>query len=345
MKKIKLTSEKTALLCREMQLIIRSGLEAGGALSLTAAESDDADIKAVAQQLAETIDGGESLASAIKASGAFPEYVCALSEVGRNTGKSEEAFGALADHYFRQDRLERGLKNALLYPGMLILVMLGVVVLLLTKVLPVFDEAYARLGASLGGVAFRLLQLGQWFSAALPFVCLLMAVAVAFLACFALSDAFRAKILGTESRSDRGLAGKMLRARFAGALAMGLQSGMRSEEALELASLTLKGSIAARRCLECGEELARGEALGAALRKSGLLPAGQSRLLELAERSGCADSVMAEIAQRLTEKSEEELEKALGRVEPALVLVCCLVIGAVLLSVMLPLMNIMSGIG
>ena len=69
------------------------------------------------------------------------------------------------------------------------------------------------------------------------------------------------------------------------------------------------------------------------------------RLLELGQRSGAGDAAMAKIAADLSEESEAALEDQVSRVEPALVLVCSILVGLILLSVMLPLMNIMSAIG
>ena len=54
---------------------------------------------------------------------------------------------------------------------------------------------------------------------------------------------------------------------------------------------------------------------------------------------------MEKLAEDLTEESEYAIEAMVGRIEPALVLVCSLLVGLILLSVMLPLMHIMSAIG
>ena len=124
MKKKILTSEETAFLCRELQLIVRSGMDSGGALALVAEDCGDKALKNLILSLVESLDSGLSLAEALRLSGALPGYVCALANVGQATGRSEEAFAALADYYFRQAELEKGLKNALLYPSVLILVML-----------------------------------------------------------------------------------------------------------------------------------------------------------------------------------------------------------------------------
>jgi len=209
-----------------------------------------------------------------------------------------------------------------------------------------FEDVYARLGASLSGAAAVMLSIGRTMEALLPLFAVILAIFVVFAALFALCLPFRQGCLRLWRRhfGDKGLARLLGRARFTAALAMGMKSGMVAEEALSLAAVTLSGTPAAERCIACADALAAGEALGKALRKVALLPAASCRLLELAEKGGCADTVMAEIAEKMARSGEDELEKALGRVEPAMVLICCAIVAAALLSVMLPLMNIMSAI-
>ena len=82
-----------------------------------------------------------------------------------------------------------------------------------------------------------------------------------------------------------------------------------------------------------------------AMGETDLLPAAQCRLLELGVRSGCHDSVMGQIAGRLAEEANDALEGRIDRIEPALVAVMSALVGGILFSVMLPLMNIMTAIG
>lgn len=102
---------------------------------------------------------------------------------------------------------------------------------------------------------------------------------------------------------------------------------------------------AAARCVDCRVRLDNGSSLGEALRDSGILSAGDSRLVELGQRSGAADAAMKRTAAKLSEEGENALEGAVSRVEPALVLVCSVLVGLILLSVMLPLTRIMVVIG
>ena len=100
-----------------------------------------------------------------------------------------------------------------------------------------------------------------------------------------------------------------------------------------------------KRCEDCLAQVDAGESLSKALRQSGMLESAQCRLLEAGQRSGQGEKILEELSRRLLEDSEEALEREAGKAEPAMVAVACLLIGAVLLSVMLPLMNILSAIG
>ena len=133
-------------------------------------------------------------------------------------------------------------------------------------------------------------------------------------------------------------------ARLAQALAMGMASGLPVEEAVDL-SANLMEAGAKRRCQNCSRLLEEGRDLSEALRESSLLPPRQCRVLELGQRGGVGDRSMAKIAEDLAEEGEAALDALVSRVEPALVLVCSLLVGLILLSVMLPLMNIMAAIG
>ena len=76
-----------------------------------------------------------------------------------------------------------------------------------------------------------------------------------------------------------------------------------------------------------------------------MLPASACRLLMLGVQSGNGDAVMEDIARRLSEESNQALENKVAQVEPTLVLGTSMLVGIILLSVMLPLMNIMTAIG
>ena len=348
MKRNKLNSEQISALCMELSLLVHAGVGVGDGLSLLAEEADCLEDRAMLTRMAGQVDEGASLAAALRSSGCFPDYVASLAEVGQRSGHMEEALTALADYYDGRCRMEHRLRSALLYPAVLLLLMLAVLAVLLTKVLPVFNDGYASLGGQLTGVAGGLLALGQMLDTALPWLCALLTLVAAATAAFAASPALREKPLGLWRRlwGDRGLARQLQTARFAQALAMGLRSGMPLEEALTLAGGLRDNTPAANaRCGDCLARLEQGEELSGALSASGVMPAAACRMLALGQRSGAGDTAMEEVARRLDQESAEALERKVGQVEPALVLATSLLVGVILLSVMLPLLRIMTAIG
>ncbi len=347
MKTIRLSPSETALFCQELSLLLHAGVEPGSGILLLAEDTRDPGLKALLDKISLSIDDGLPLSAALKASEAFPDYVCSLLYVGEQTGRTEEALRALAQYYQQQVHLTRRVKSALLYPAVLMLVMVVVIVVLLTKVLPVFNDVYGRLGGSLTGLAGGLLSLGNALNGAMPVLCLLLALVLAGLAAFSLSDRFREALLGLWRRrmGHRGVCKKLHTARFAQALSMGLSSGLSPEAALELARDLLSDLPIADQCGQCAQQLAMGASLAKALDAFGLMPPAQCRLLEMGHRSGCGDQVMEQIALQLSEDSDAALEARLAMIEPIMVLSTSLLIGVILLSVMLPLLHIMSAIG
>lgn len=348
MKQIRLNKEEISALCMGLACLIHAGIGPGDALTLMAEDEGDPAYRRLLADMARQADEGRPLAEVFRAARCFPAYVCTLLEVGERVGKLEEALRALANYYDGRARMERRLRAALLYPSVLLVVLLAVVVVLLVWVLPIFNDVYGQLGSSLTGLAGGLLSLGAALRAAMPVLCVLLALAALLAAFLAAWPEFRRRCAAAWNArlGDKGVSRLICTARFAQALTMGLSSGLTPTEAVELASNLAEGSPAfQRRCGDCLERMEKGDSLTQALRESGLLPRSQCRLLDAGVRGGCGEAVMEQMAQQLMEDSELALEETVGRIEPALVVVACVMVGVILLSVMLPLMHIMTAIG
>lgn len=348
MKASELTNLQIAYLCRELALLLHTGIAEADGLYLMAEESDDAQIGAMLKNMAEQMDSGCYLSEVFQMAGCFPSYITGLLKVGQSAGKTEDALNALYGYYSNKERLQQQIISSLTYPAILLVLMLVVIVILLSKVLPVFNEIYASLGGQLSGIAGGLLLLGQLLNRGMPILFGILAIVAVFSALFYLHRGFRKCICSFWNRrwGDRGISRKLNNARFAQALAMGLRSGMQLEESVEMASLLLQDSPeAVKRCEACRDLLIQGGDLAPALEKNDLLSMASCRLLALGIRGGNSDDVMDEIAARMQREAEQSLESAVSKVEPALILLTSGLVGVILLSVMLPLMNIMSSIG
>lgn len=334
--------------CQELAWLIHSGVRVGDGLNLLAEEEKDEAWKACLMTMAEQADEGLMLSEIIKNANCFPVYVHGILNVGETTGRLEESLHALKKYYEGRDQMNNRVRSALLYPSILLLLMLIVIVILLTQVLPIFQSVFESLGGALGGVAGGLLTFGMLLNKAMPVLCVFMAAAVALVIAFSVSTVFRERVLAfwRKKSGDKGVMRKMNDASFAQAISMGLSSGLPLEETMELAAEVLNDVPEAKeRCLNCKEELMSGIPLAEALKKADVFPPAMCRLLSLGMQSGNGDAVMVEIADRLSEEADIALAARVEKVEPTLVLITSVLVGIILLSVMLPLMNIMETIG
>lgn len=345
MKQIKLTNEEIGSLCMSLSHLLHAGIGNGDALLLLAQDEQDAACKKLLEDMAHQADEGLSLAAIFQKTGCFPSYVCTLLQVGEQVGKTEETLNSLAHYYQEMGQLTRQLRAALLYPAMLLGVLLVVMVILLVWVLPIFNQVYEQLGSRLTGIAGGLLAFGDILRQLLPYLCGLLTVGLVLGAIAPVRNAIIS--LWRKHRSDKGVFAAINTARFVQVLSMSISSGMTPQEAVSLASVLSQGEAPAfyTRCDSCLSLLNNGSTLSQALRQSGFLTPADCRLLEAGVRSGRSEAVLESVADDLSSRSQEQLYGLMSKVEPAMVVVACTLIGTVLLSVMLPLMHIMTSIG
>lgn len=347
MKGSTLNNQEISDLCRGLALMLHAGIPLADGAYLMAQE-EQGDSRELLTRLGQQLDQGMPLSDAMEEMDVFPDHVTGMVRIGEHTGRMEESLHSLAAFYEERRRIQTRLRSALAYPSMILLLMLAVLGVLLIRVLPVFDRVYASLGSRLTGMAAGLLQFGQLLEAALPVLLLVLGLMVAGVLLAACWMPFRDACTNfAQSRfGDRGVSKRFNNARFARALAMGLGSGLPLEEALSLSRQMLSDIPgAAKRCDLCIARLEEGATLADAMGEAELLPASACRMLSVGLRGGNSDQVMEQIADRLMEDASDALEAGISRVEPAMVLAASALVGVILLSVMLPLMNIMSSIG
>lgn len=348
MKKLQLDFSAYAALWESLALLTQSGVTLADGLLIIADEEDNEAYAEMLRGISATLEEGESFYTALEKTGAFPAYATGLIDVAERVGKLEETLHALSRYYEERERMKNSIRHALAYPTVILLMMFAVITVLLSKVLPIFDDVYGSLGSSLTGFAGGLLAIGEFLSNAMPYIAVILGAAVIIGAIIALFPSLTEKLKGLARRlfGDRGVSRKLNNAHLAEALSVALSSGMPVEEGLLLAERLLCDSPGAlERCRKCLSEVSEGGHLPDVLQKHGFFTRSSARMLDLGIRSGNVDGVMADIAQRMSDEAEEAIEAVTSRIEPALVLVTSFLVGAILIAVMLPLINIMKALG
>jgi len=336
------------MFCSELAMLLDAGLTVNDSIQVLQDDEPGKDGKAVMQAVLDGLGMGEQFSAALKSSTFFPRYMVHMAEIGERTGRLVETLKALSEYYERQVRLSVTIKNSVMYPAILLILMIVVVLILIVQVLPIFNDVFGRLGTQMSPLAIALMEFGVWLgTASIIIAAIFCAIFIMIILIFIIPSLRNS--LGTafaDKWGNRGVFGKIASSRFVFAMTLAMASGLDTADAVDIAAAVSGGSRAVdEKHRRCTELLNAGKPLHEALSGAGILTLQDGKMLSIGSRSGKADLAMAEIARRSDLDVRDSIDRIVGRIEPTLVIISSIIVGIILLSVMLPLMGIMTSIG
>lgn len=336
-----------SLFCAQLSMLLRSSIPAGDGVAAIAEDVEDQNAKRILIQMEDKLSAGAPLYEALRDSGAFPSYMVNMVEIGEKAGKLDDVLDALSRYYEREDALKKRVKSAVVYPFILVLMMAVVIAVLVVKVLPVFNQVFENLGSEVSGSAGFVMTAGVAIGKyAFLFILLLAVVLLVF---YVVTRTKKGSVSVSHMLSrfvlTRKLSKKIAAARFASVFSMLLSSGYSTDEALELIPNILDNNKIVQKVKSCRALLQEGSSFVEAVEKTALFDGVYSRMVGIGSKTGNLDTVMKKLAGLYEEEIDASIDKTVSTIEPVLVGILSVVIGAILLSVMLPLMSIMSSIG
>jgi len=336
------------MLCSELAMLLDAGLTVSDSIHVLQEDEPGEDGKAIMRSLDDALERGEPFSAALKGAVVFPRYMVHMVEIGEKTGRLVETLIALSEYYERQVRLSVTIKNSVLYPAILLVLMIVVVLILIVQVLPIFSDVFSRLGTQMSPLAIALMEFGRWLgNTSIVIAAVFSAVFLLIVLAWVVPSIRKGLSKWFSDRwGSRGIFGKIASSRFVFAMTLAMASGLDTTEAIETAAAVSGGSRAVdekhKRCLSL---LDSGSTLSDALSGAGIMTLQDGKMLSIGSRSGKSDQAMAEIARRSDLDVRDSIDRIVGRIEPTLVIISSIIVGIILLSVMLPLMGIMTAIG
>ena len=344
----KLNSTYLSMLCSELAMLLDAGLTVMDGLEILQEAESGKDSKMILRELLDTMEEGFPFSNALEKSIYFPDYMVHMVGIGEKTGRLVESFKALSEYYERQVRLSVTIKSSVLYPAILLVLMIAVVLILVVQVLPIFNDVFNRLGTQMSPLAISLMNFGGWLGDASVTIAIVLGV-IFILALLAwLLPGIRDKITGmlSDKWGDKGIFGKIASSRFIYSMTLAMASGLDTDDAIcSAANVSGSSKAVAKKNNRCIELLNSGSTLSEALRGADILSPQDAKMLAIGSRTGKSDEAMSEIARRSEIKVQDDISRIVSKIEPTLVIISSVVVGVILLSVMLPLMGIMTAIG
>lgn len=339
-----LTDRDLSLFCQQVTMIIHSGILTHTGIQMMADDTKDPHQKAIFEKIAVELSNNSTLAEAVHMTSAFPDYFINMVRIGSESGNMDVVMDSLSHYYNRRAAMIESMKSAILYPAILVAMMLVVLIFLAAAVLPVFERVFNNLGATISPGIILLMNVGAFISQ-FAFV-LIIAFLIILIAAFLLLKTKSGLSHLSKFISRRKASEKFSIAAFTSSMAMMSSSGMNMEQAMKLSLGVVFNQTIQDKLNECINKMEHHHLdFVSALRDTDLLSNSTLGIISTGLRSGTLETAMKYVADLYEEEYQAALVKKVSLVEPISIAVISILIGGVLISVMFPLLGILSSIG
>ena len=345
-KKRIMSSEELSSFCDQIALMLSSGMTLRDGIEMLAEDEMKWNDKVHPYtNLYKVVDETGSLYIAMKENEEdWPSYMIEMVDIGEKTGRLEDIMVSLSTYYQREGRIRSAAVSAITYPLVLGVMLVVIIGILLWRVLPIFRRVLDSLGVDSSGSGSVLMKIGSWAGwIVLGLIALVVICAIVIIILMKTKHKNKTmSFLKNLFPPVRRLSEKLSASRVAGILGLMLHSGFPMENALEMAPAALADQESIDKVNFIREEMKKDQSFQEALSKSELFADFHNRMLKVGAASGHEPQVMEKIAEIYEEQVEDGLDHLISIVEPTLVALLSIVIGAILLSVMLPMAGVLG---
>lgn len=342
-----LNEEQLSHTFEQLSMLLGAGITPAEGLDIMIRDKDNTDLADACRALQSLVMTGVSLSEAVRQSGLFPFYAVQLLKIGEMTGRLDAVCSSLSSFYEAENELRGSIRDAFYYPMIMVVMMFVLVIVLLSRVLPIFEQVFRQLGTSVSGVAAVLMSvsgaLSRYYAV---FITLFLVLAALF---FYFNSTQRGQKhfhrLLQKCPFTKNLSEEIALSRFAAGMELTQASGMDTFESLTMCRDIVENDAVAARIDACIRSLQEGTPFSEALAGAAVFSSFYSSMIQVASMTGHLDTVMGYISRHYRTETDRRIDAALSRIEPTMVALLAILVGGILLSVILPLMGIMSSIG
>lgn len=338
-----ISSSELALFTRQLATLTRSGLPLDEALTAVSEQSESKRVKRIALGVRSSVVEGNALAQALNQfPKAFPPLYRATVEAGEQSGKLDHILERLADYVERRQVMQNKVMLAAIYPLILSLFAIGVVVALLTYVVPQVVQVFTDIKAELPLLTRALISLSDFLREHGVVILVLLATATVVFLQMMRSELFARRMHALQLRMP--LVGRLTRGanagRFTRTLGILFGSGVPILEAMRIGTQVVT-NLPMRDAIEAAAiKVREGAGLSKSLAASKLFPPITVHLIGSGEASGRLDEMLDRAAENQEREVETTVAALMAVMEPALILFMGLMVLLIVLAILLPIFDL-----
>lgn len=336
-----------AVFCRQFVSIVSAGVQVTSALEMLAEQTDNKMLAAAVEGCRLSIQAGSSLSEAMRDyPKVFSDLFVTMVAAGEASGSLDVSFERMADQFEKDAKLKGLVKKASIYPIVVCVVALGVVILLLTFVIPTFEDMLLDLGVELPAVTRFVIAASQFMQGYWWLLLLFLAVVVLWFRYFHKSEAGQHTLgrLGLRLPVFGKLTVKTASARMSRTMSTLLAAGIPLMEAMSITAQTMT-NVFFRDALRSGrDDVSMGESMAATLQRSALFPALVYHMIGIGEETGDLDGMLTTLADYYDEEVEQTTQQVMALLEPLIIIVLALIVGVIVMAVIMPMGAMYTGL-
>jgi len=344
----KVKQAQVGIFTRQLSTMISSGLPLVQSLDILANQLENATFRAMTRSIKEKIEAGARFAETLRDfPNTFDELYVSLVVAGEEGGMLDSILNRLSTYIEKSEKLKKKVKSAMIYPSAIVVVAIGVVLILLLFVIPVFEGMFSSFGKALPMPTQIAINLSKFVKSyilyAIPVV-----VALAFiLRRYYKTDNGRMTIdrLSMKIPVVGVLLQKAAVARVTRTLATLLTSGVSILESLMIVAKTAGNRVIEEALMIARTDISEGRSISDPLRESGVFPPMTVQMIQIGESTGALDSMLNKIADFYEEDVDNMVGNLTALIEPVLMVFLGIVLGALVIAMYLPIFQLGSVVG
>ena len=336
-----------SVFCRQFVSITQAGVPMKEALQMLSEQTENKWLKRGVSDVLLTVEKGNTLADAMRGQpDIFPPMLINMVEAGEQSGSLEKSFDRMAVQFEKEAKLKATIRKATIYPVVLIIAAIAVVAVVLLFVIPIFVDMFADMDVKMPALTVFVMNLSTWVAAKWYFILGGIVLLVVLYHLIYKTPAGRYAI--DEIKMKMPLFGKLTVktacAQFARVMSTLLSSGISTIDALETVSRIVGNIHFTNAFLDAREEVMKGIPLSEPLQASGLFPPMVYHMAGIGEETGNMESMLDKLADYYDEEVEMTTQTVLAAMEPMIILFMGVIIGVLVVSVIMPIGTMYSGL-
>lgn len=339
----RVTSRDVLLFTQKLTTLVRAQVDLLSATGILHEQAEEGRFRQILGEVVEATKGGQTFSESLaRFPEAFSPLFVNIVKAGEASGKLDMALQQLAESLARNDALKRKVRSALAYPVLLLLVGLGSLLVLMTFVVPKLESLFLDLGGELPLMTRAVLMLSHLCRRGAIWVILLGVGGVAIVirrGGGAIVGQAAGRLMRHLPVVKRLVVNQEL-LHVASSLNLLLRSGVPALGSLQLVTPSLGDPRLRAQMSRACERVALGESFSKSVGAEGALPPFFVKMIAVGEESGRLDDVLEEIVHSFQQQIEADIATISSLIEPVLILAMGSVLGAIVLSILLPIFQI-----